>query len=63
MNEVKVTMPEAGTDVTHDPTQIRIHDFGHYFVTLFYAVSENNIKATQAAARHRNTRTTSRYAS
>ena len=25
-------------DLTHDPTQIRIHDFRHYFVTLFFSL-------------------------
>jgi integrase len=62
MKEVKAIMIEVGTDLTHDPTQIRIHDFRHYFVTLFYAGSQNNLKATQVAARHADSRTTSRYA-
>ena len=34
-------MEVAGADLTHDPTQIRIHDFRHYFVTLFYLGSRN----------------------
>jgi site-specific recombinase XerC len=59
--EVKANMEVAGADLTHDPTQIRIHDFRHYFVTLFY-LGSRNLKATQEAARHADSKTTSRYA-
>jgi integrase len=59
--EVKAKMETAGADLTHDPTQIRIHDFRHYFVTLFY-LGSRNLKATQEAARHADSKTTSRYA-
>lgn len=55
-------MVEAGADLAHNPAQVRIHDFRHYFVTLFYAGSQNNLKATQVAARHADSKTTSRYA-
>ena len=54
-------MKETEADLTHDPTQIRIHDFRHYFVTLFY-LGSRNLKATQEAARHADSKTTSRYA-
>jgi integrase/recombinase XerC len=61
MKEVKERMKEAKADLTHDPTQVRIHDFRHYFVTVFYAGS-GNLLATKDAARHASSETTSRYA-
>jgi integrase/recombinase XerC len=61
MKEVKERMKEARADLTHDPTQVRIHDFRHYFVTVFYAGS-GNLLATKDAARHASNETTSRYA-
>jgi integrase/recombinase XerC len=58
---LKERMREAKADLTHDPTQVRIHDFRHYFVTVFYAGS-GNLLATKDAARHTSSETTSRYA-
>ena len=59
--ELKQKMKDAGSDLTHDPTNVRIHDFRHYFVTLFY-LGSRNLKATQVAARHEDSKTTGRYA-
>jgi integrase/recombinase XerC len=61
MKELKERMRESKEDVSHDPTQVRIHDFRHYFVTVFYAGS-GNLLATKDAARHASSETTSRYA-
>jgi integrase/recombinase XerC len=61
MKELKTRMEDAGQDLTHDPTQVRIHDFRHYFVTVFYAES-GNLLATKDAARRASSETTSRYA-
>jgi integrase/recombinase XerC len=61
MKELKTRMKNAGADLTHDPTQVRIHDFRHFFVTVFYAGS-GNLLATKDAARHASSETTSRYA-
>jgi integrase/recombinase XerC len=61
MKELKQGMREAKVDLSHDPTQVRIHDFRHYFVTVFYAGS-GNLLATKDAARHASSETTSRYA-
>ncbi len=58
---IKERMKDAGADLAHDPTQVRIHDFRHYFVTVFYAGS-GNLLATKDAARHVSSETTSRYA-
>jgi integrase len=54
---IKERMKEAGIS----PDQIRIHDFRHYFVTVFL-LGSGNLKATQEAARHEDSKTTSRYA-
>jgi integrase/recombinase XerC len=61
MKELKQRMRESKEDLAHDPTQVRIHDFRHYFVTVFYAGS-GNLLATKDAARHASSETTSRYA-
>lgn len=62
MDEAQASMYIAGVELTHDPTKVRIHDFRHYFVTVFYAGSKGDLKATQLASRHLDSKTTSRYA-
>ncbi len=54
---IKERIKEAG----EDPASVRIHDFRHYFVTIFY-IGSGNLKATQEAARHSSSNTTAHYA-
>ena len=53
---IKKQMKEAGVD----PGNVRIHDFRHYFVTVFYLGSHDPL-ATKEAARHESSDTTSGY--
>lgn len=54
---IKERAKEAGVD----PKSIRIHDLRHYFITLVQ-LAGGDIRLTQDLARHRDIRTTSRYA-
>ncbi|MBI5944439.1 MAG: tyrosine-type recombinase/integrase [Chloroflexi bacterium] len=54
---IKSRIEEAGVD----RSDVRIHDFRHYFVTMTY-LAKGNLKLSQELARHESITTTNRYA-
>jgi len=54
---IKSRIEEAGVE----RSDVRIHDFRHYFVTMTY-LAKGNLKLSQELARHESINTTNRYA-